>query len=175
MIKLHPEEKVLAVERRHWLPITLESLSLVLAALAPILLLVGAEFLPQEAGIAVEEYRALAWFLYTVWLIGIWLTFAIMISDYYLDVLVVTTKRLIDIEQKGLFARDLAEIHLNHIEDIRVEVSGLIPSYFNYGDLHVQSAAESREFSLKNIHDPHRVKDIIFRQHDIVAREMNRA
>lgn len=161
MIKLNPDEKLLAAERRHWLPIVLESLGLLLAAVFPLFLLIGAELLPAEAMAAIAEYASLAWFLYTVWLLGLWMVFAVSITNYYLDVLIITNYRIIDIEQFGLFSRDTAELHLENIEDIHVEVKGLIASLLNYGSLNIQTSSEKPEFSMSNVHDPNRVQEII--------------
>jgi len=161
MIQLGVGETLLAAERRHWLPITLESVGLLSAAIFPLFILIGAEFLPAETMAVVNEYRAFAWFLYAVWLLALWMAFAISITNYYLDVLFVTSRRLIDVEQIGLFSRDTAELHLDAIEDIHVEIKGLIQSYFNYGKLQVQTSSESPEFTLKHVRDPHRVQEII--------------
>lgn len=161
MIQLGPNEKVLAVERRHWLPISLECISLVFAAVLPLFLIVGAEFLPQSAQAIIAEYHPLVWFFYTVWLLGLWMVFAIYVTDYYLDVLIVTNRRVIDVEQLGLFSRDTAELHLDSIEDMHVEIKGLVATLFKYGNLQIQTSSESPEFSMKNLNNPHRVQEII--------------
>lgn len=161
MIQLNADEHLLAIERRHWLPIALESASIVLAAIIPLFLLVGAEFLPASATEMVATYRSLSWFLYTAWLLGLWMVLAISITNYYLDVLIVTDRRVVDVEQIGLFSRDTAELHLDAIEDIHVEIKGLIASFFNYGDLNIQTSSESPEFSMANVRDPHRVQEVI--------------
>jgi hypothetical protein len=161
MIQLNPGEQLLTTERRHWLPIALESISFLAAAIFPFFVLIGAEFLPAEATEMVVTYRSLAWFLYAVWLMGLWMFFAVSITNYYLDVLIVTNRRIIDIEQIGLFSRDTAELHLDTIEDMHVEIKGLIASFFNYGNLQIQTSSESPEFLMNNVCDPHRVQEII--------------
>lgn len=169
MIQLNPGEQLLTTERRHWLPITLESISFIFAAIFPFFILIGAEFLPPEAVAAVAEYRSLAWFLYAVWLLGLWMVFAVSITNYYLDVLIVTNRRIIDIEQVGLFSRDTAELHLDTIEDMHVEIKGIIASFFNYGNLQIQTSSENPEFLMNNIRNPHRVQGIISKARMAVA------
>lgn len=161
MTQLNPGEQILTAERRHWLPITLESISLALAAMFPFFILIGSEFLPTAAEAVVVTYLPLAWFLYTVWLLALWMAFAISITNYYLDVLIVTNRRIIDIEQVGLFSRDTSELHLENIEDMHVEIKGLVASFLNYGKLQVQTSSETLEFVMNNIRDPHRVQEII--------------
>lgn len=161
MIQLLPGEELLTAERRHWLPIALESVSLLIAAILPLSLLVGAELMPVGAVATVNEHQSFVWFLYTVWLLGLWMIFAISITNYYLDVLLVTNRRVIDIEQLGLFSRDVAELHLENIVDLHVEVKGFIASFFNYGNLYLQTSSERPQFSMSNVQDPHRVQEII--------------
>jgi hypothetical protein len=90
-----------------------------------------------------------------------WILFFVAWTNYYLDILVVTNKRVIDIQQIGLFARDVAEIRTENIEDLRVEIVGPIASLLHFGNLHIQSAGESREFVMRNIPDPHKVREAI--------------
>lgn len=161
MMQLHPNEQLLTAERRHWLPIAIESASLLIAALLPLSLLVGAELMPAGAVATVNEYRSFAWFLYAVWLLGLWMVFSISITNYYLDILLITNRRVVDIEQLGLFSRDVAELHLENIVDIHVEIKGFVASFFNYGNLYLQTSSERPQFSMNNVQDPHRVQEMI--------------
>jgi hypothetical protein len=171
MIQLHPGEQLLAAERRHWLPIALESASLFFAALLPLSLLVGAELMPAGAVATVNEYRSFVWFLYSVWLLGLWMIFAISITNYYLDVLLITNRRVIDVEQLGLFSRDVAELHLENIVDLHVEVKGFIASFFNYGNLYLQTSSERPQFSMNNVYDPHRIQEMISKARLAITKE----
>lgn len=171
MIQLHPEEKLLAAERRHWLPIALESASLLVAALLPLSLLIGTELVPAGAVATVNEYRSFLWFLYTVWLLGLWMVFAISLTNYYLDVLLITNRRVIDVEQLGLFSRDVAELHLENIVDLHVEIKGFVASFFNYGNLYLQTSSERPQFSMNNVPDPHRVQEMISKARLAVGKE----
>ena len=71
----------------------------------------------------------------------------------------------------GLFARDEAEIRFEKIEDIRVEIVGFLPSLLKFGNIYIQSAAESREFILKDFQDPYKIKDIIAAQKEKIFEE----
>ena len=102
-------------------------------------------------------------FFYLSWLLLLWVFFFISWTNYYLDVLIITNERVIDIEQLSLFARDIAEVGLHNIEDIRVAVVGVIPTLFGFGNLFLQTAGASREFVIKNIPKPLEIKDLIVR------------
>lgn len=80
---------------------------------------------------------------------------------FYLDVWVITTDRLLDIQQKSLFARTMAELDLYQIQDATSEVKGFFASFFNYGDLTIQTAAAKPQFKLTSVRDPHGLRQKI--------------
>jgi len=72
-------------------------------------------------------------------------------------------------DQKSLFSRDVATSMLEHVEDITTEIHGLIPTLLGFGDIHLQTAAESREFTIKGIPSPADVRRKIMKaQEDAV-------
>jgi uncharacterized membrane protein YdbT with pleckstrin-like domain len=95
-------------------------------------------------------------FLLAVWIYGfmIWI-------DYYFDIWIITSERIINIEQKGMFTRKASELRYSKIQDVTTEVIGFLPSVLNYGDVKVQTAAEENEFLFRTISDPYNVKNII--------------
>lgn len=172
MITLHPDEEILLTRRRHWLPLLFQLFSLGVTTLVPLTLLLGTEFMPYAMQLQIAGYRLFLLFLFAAWLSVLWMGMAITWTNHELDVLVVTTKRVIDVEQKGLFARDLAELRMENIQDIRVEVNGFIRSLLNYGDLSIQTAGEHAEFAVRNFHDPNGIREAIAEAHDrLIARE----
>ena len=62
--------------------------------------------------------RALLYLFVFAYYLYIWLFFYRGFLDYYLDVWVVTTKRIISIEQKGLFNRVIAEQKISRLQDV---------------------------------------------------------
>ena len=166
IIELHPGEETLVVRRRHWLPFATQVAGLAVAALAPIFLFAATSFLPYSAQVTLATFQTFPLFLWIAWLLFLWVFFGVSWTNYYLDTLLVTNKRVIDIDQIGLFARDVAEVRIAKIEDIRVEVLGIIPSFFHYGNLHIQTAGESREFIIHNIPRPQKIADAISRTID---------
>ncbi len=79
---------------------------------------------------------------------------------------VITNKRLIDVEQFGFFHREVSTLRMEQIQDITVETRGIVATLLNFGNIHVQSAAESREFTIRGIPNPKKIKELIFKQHD---------
>ncbi|HCC83972.1 TPA: hypothetical protein DEP96_03945 [Candidatus Uhrbacteria bacterium] len=80
------------------------------------------------------------------------------ITDYFLDVWIVTTERVINIEQHGLFSRTVSELRLNQVQDITSETSGFLGTFLTYGNVFIQTAAERERFQFKNIDNPDDVK-----------------
>ncbi|MDX1535555.1 MAG: PH domain-containing protein [Candidatus Spechtbacterales bacterium] len=163
MIELYEGEKILLKKRRHWYAIASESVVLVVAAIAPLLLLAG-YFANPGMGDALSHFIPVVIFAYSVWLLMLWVLFFVLWTDYYLDIFIVTNKRVIDIEQKGLFAHDIAETRLENIQDVKVAILGIIPSLMDFGDLHVQTAGEAREMVIKKIPKAHEVREVISRE-----------
>ena len=92
-------------------------------------------------------------------IVGVW-------TDYYLDVWMVTDKRIIDIEQKSFFHRQTSVFRIERIQDITIETRGIIATLLNFGDIHVQTAGESQEFIMRGIANPKYMRRIILRQQD---------
>ena len=172
MITLHSDEKIILEQRVFWLPIAMQGAMLFFIALVPFLMIFGlTEFLPQPLQEFINIYRIPALFSATVWTLIVWVIFFVRWTDYYLDVLLVTNKRVMDIEQIGLFSRDTLETRLENIQDIRVEVAGFLASIMDFGNLRLQTAGSTTEFVIKNIHKPHKTKDIISRECECLAME----
>jgi uncharacterized membrane protein YdbT with pleckstrin-like domain len=154
-----PNEQVILVVRRHWFNI-LEQFFIVFLM---ILLLLGSWiilplFFPN---IITSSLSVLFDFLRNLFGMFIWITFSLIWIDYYLDVWIITNKRVVNIEQKGLFNRQVSELNLARIQDITTEVTGIIPTMLNYGDVFIQTAAETERFVFHQVPDPYGIKDML--------------
>jgi len=81
--------------------------------------------------------------------------------DYWLDVLIVTDKRISDIEQKGLFNRTVSELRMYRVQDVTAEIKGVWRTLFNYGKIYIQTAGEKERFDFSDIPRPNDVAKII--------------
>ncbi|MDP3955992.1 MAG: PH domain-containing protein [bacterium] len=159
MIKLHNDEIKQYSFHRHPIVLLLPIvIAIVLFVLPPILytwLPFGSPF--EITGGAAE----LLTFFYLCWALILWLAFSVTFIDYWLDVWIVTDKRLLDFEQQGLFRREVAVTDLSDIEDVTIKVKGILPSMLDFGDIIVQTAGTRREFMMRDIIKPDKVKRII--------------
>lgn len=72
----------------------------------------------------------------------------------YLNVIILTNKHLVEIEQGSIFDRKISILALDHIEDVTSETKGVIRTLFDFGDIHIQTAGEVKNFVLSNYKDP---------------------
>jgi hypothetical protein len=74
-------------------------------------------------------------------LVGIMcISFILMYHNFYLSLQIVTNKRVIDIDQKGLFDREINSMPVSNIEDVTFKMSGFAGTVFNYGNVIIQTA-----------------------------------
>lgn len=157
----HNHENIKLLLRRHLIVLIL---SLFPAIFLGAMIYFGYRFLPQNISILSEspyyEYFLLVVNILTLYDLG----FAFLIlMDWYLDVWILTDERIIDIEQTGLFGRNVSEFKLDRIQDITVHAKGILETIFNYGDVRIQTAGEKVEFIFAQVPNPYAAKDIILK------------
>lgn len=141
-------------------------LIIIILALAPLILyhLLFSGFFPLDPNVkeTVREFVS-DWgtFGYSLWLLILWIMFFMEWTDYYLDLWVITNKRIIDAEQKGFFHREVTSFLYGQIQDITVETRGLIETFFKFGTLHIQTAGHNREIVIRDAHHPEEARSLI--------------
>jgi uncharacterized membrane protein YdbT with pleckstrin-like domain len=152
-------EQIVLMVRRHWFNI-LEQFFVVFLM---ILLLIGSWFILPFffPTIIAPSFNVLFNFLRNLFGMFIWITFFLIWIDYYFDVWIITDRRVVNIEQKGLFNRQVSELELLRIQDITTEVTGVIPTMLNYGDVFIQTAGENPRFIFRQVSDPYGIKDTL--------------
>jgi hypothetical protein len=50
---------------------------------------------------------------------------------------------------------------LHNVEDVKVEVLGILATIFKFGNLHIQTAAETKEFVVRGVRHPEYARTII--------------
>lgn len=148
-----PGEQLELYLRRHWIYLVNHYALYLLMALIPVSLYsFGERILPD----VLEQPLAFAFLflLGSVYYLYIALFFYSTFIDYYLDVWIVTNKRIIAIEQKGLFNRTTSETELERVQDVTAHQKGFFATFFTYGDITVQTAAERIQFVFKQVDNP---------------------
>ncbi len=164
ILSLLPDEEFITVARKHWIVFLGHAIGVIVATIVlSTLVILGGQFLPQELYTAIGSDNITA---FTILILSIVLLFSFMIvsvifTNYYLDSLILTNRRLIDCEQKQLFFRDVATIPISNIVDMKAETHGIIQTFFDFGSLSVQTAAEVEEVIIHGLSRPYEVKDAI--------------
>ena len=156
MIHLSQNEKILMVLHRHWIVIFGKFTLGVFLLLVPFFVLPVAFSFGEAFGTLFSFIE----FLSVAYLMIVILLMLIFWMDYYLDVWIITSERIVDIEQKGLFNREISEFTLDKVQDITVKVPNMMATFLKYGDLVIQTAGEM-SFEIKQIPNFYEAKNLI--------------
>lgn len=163
-IQLEDGERVLDTVRKHWFIITIEIFGVVITALLPLFLLLGTAFIPISYGVQgiISGQVPLITFGICAWLLLNLLMMFTIWTHYYLDLWVITDRRIIVIDQIGFFNRKVSSFRLERLQDIKVTIKGLIPTLLNFGTIRAQTAgANESNFSSSGMPDPRAVQSVI--------------
>src|SRR3989339_1011860 len=78
-----------------------------------------------------------------------------------LNVMLITNKRIIDIDQLHLFEKRVSECPLEHIQDIRYTMKGFFATLLQVGTVIIDSGSVRGHIEFTNIYHPAEVKDVI--------------
>lgn len=151
------EENLLVFVRQHWFLLVPPVIFAAGASILPlVLIVVFASVIVAHPGSS--SIFMLGWLVY---LMCIWFALAYKIVFYILNVWIVTNSRILDIWQKGLFNREISELHLESIQDISVNTKGIVQSYLNFGNIDIQTAATEKHFTFEEVPHPLHIKDAV--------------
>jgi len=144
-IELEAGEAVLKVVRKHWFLITAEILGVLFFALTP--LFVGFLLLLVPDLISLETLHLGTHLPIILYGISFWLLFTLLAAfmiwtHYFLDLWIITDRRIIVIDQIHFFNRKVSSFRLERLQDIKVTINGVIPTFLDYGTLRAQTASE---------------------------------
>ena len=165
-----PEEKLVYFLRRH--PITLLGVVFGYALLlaAPFAILVYLKVVQPEI-LTDVRYQALIVFGGSTFFLFAWLFLFQLFLDYYLDSWIVTNRRILNIEQNGLFGRTVSELRLYRIQDVTAIVNGFVKTMFNFGEVEIQTAGEHERFMFEEIPKPNEVSKTILELSEVDRRD----
>lgn len=98
--------------------------------------------------------QPLLYLLASVYYFYVWIYFFAIFIDYWLDIWIVTTERIVSLEQKGMFSRVFSEQQLYRIQDVTSRVSGFFATILRYGDIVAQAAGTVQNAQLKQVGHP---------------------
>ena len=164
-IQLDADEHILLQVRKHWFVLCTQIICVVLVAFLPLFFIMT---ISRVDGVAshIPVNMSFLVTLYTGWLILQWMALFSVWTNYYLDVWIITNRRLIAVDQHGFFSRTMASFSLNRMQDISVSVNGILATFLDYGTLEVQTASEEEKFRVTGIPSPADIKSTIISASD---------
>ncbi len=87
------------------------------------------------------------WMFYILFLYVKWL-------DHELDLFIVTTERIVWIEQVSLLNRTVSECALSQVEEVWSQTKWLLANFFNYWSILIQTAWNNTSFFMDYVEDP---------------------
>jgi hypothetical protein len=79
----------------------------------------------------------------------------------YLNIIILTSEHLVEIEQPVIFSRKVSELDLDCVEDATASQKGFFATMFHYGDVLIQTASELPNFNFNGVEDPNGVQQKI--------------
>lgn len=92
---------------------------------------------------------------------------------WYFDHFIITNMRIVNIDQKTLFARSVSESGITNVQDVTYEINGFMASLFNYGTVKVMTASNNDSLEMSSIERPKEVQETIMDLHDKSKKDLS--
>jgi uncharacterized membrane protein YdbT with pleckstrin-like domain len=163
VITLRKDEKIVRVIRSFWLAHLLR-------------VLLGATLMTLAFFFMMPLFRfgwpGVVGFLLLVSLGGLYSLRALVV--WYWNVFIVTNQRVVDVNQRGYFSREVSEANYEKIQDVLYSVSGIWRSLLNFGVVRLQTAGNGMALELKDVSSPKAVHHLITDSMSLYDRANNR-
>ncbi len=150
-----PGEKVILFLRQHFVVLIAPFVTLLVMALVPFAFFGGVALLEADItsiiGPGYWVVATLLWYL---------ITFGVLLEklvSWFNNTYLLTNERIIDVDFHNLLSKKVSYAHLDNIEDVSQQVGGIARLFFDYGHVHIQTAAEQREFDFLSVPKPAKV------------------
>ncbi|MFT5831693.1 MAG: hypothetical protein ACI9SY_000060 [Candidatus Paceibacteria bacterium] len=157
-IQMEPGEEILVMVRKHWFVIMAELFGIFVLIMLPFVALVAYLIFQQTfatMGVDLYQFANLIGFGVAGWLLLSLMGGFTIWTHYYLDLWIVTDRRIILVDQIHFFSRNVSVFRLERMQDIEFKVKGIIPTLLNFGTLKAQTAgAHESNFNSTGLPDP---------------------
>jgi len=142
-IQMEPDEEILIMVRKHWFVIMAELFGIFVLIMLPFAALVGFLIFQQTfatMGVDLYQFANIIGFGVAGWLLLSLMGGFTIWTHYYLDLWIVTDRRIILVDQIHFFSRNVSVFRLERMQDIEFKIKGIIPTLLNFGTLKAQTA-----------------------------------
>lgn len=124
-------------------------------------------FFPPYAGLTtgLQFVISLGWYLFV---------FGYVLAKFmgwFFNIYIVTDERIVDVDFQNIFFRKISTAKIEEIQDINVQSSGAFETFFGYGSVFIQTAAEVSQFEFLAVPKPDVVGKILGRMIDLEEQE----
>ncbi len=81
--------------------------------------------------------------------------------SWYWNAFIITSQRVIDIDQRGFLSRTVSEATYDKIQDISFSIKGFCGTICNFGIINLQTAGTATNLELLDVHDPKEIHHLI--------------
>lgn len=164
-IQLEPGEETLKVVRKHWF-VLLASIfgSFVMLFLPFFILFILAVFpdLLTTMHISLAHYTQIITFSVAGWSVLCLMIGFMIWTHYYLDLWIITDRRIIMVDQIHFFNRSVSIFRLERLQDLEFSIKGILPTLLNFGTISAQTAGSLEgNFKSDGLPDPRNLQSII--------------
>jgi len=158
-IEQEPDEKILLFLRRDFIT------NATWILIATILILIPVFFLIFRLGSGLSEILSFPGRYIVVFAIFYYLAvfsyaFVNFITWFY-NILLVTEKRVVDIDYSDIVIHNIAFTKLTHVQEVNYTQAGFIRTFFNYGNVFIQTAGPETNLEGLSVPQPRRATQII--------------
>lgn len=133
---------------------------MVMAVIMLVVLYVGVSFFREVLNLAEIGVYVLLVIANLLWA---WWQF----EDWHNDTFQITTQYIYDVDRRPLgFGEDRKVAELSRVENVRTEQDGFLPTIFNYGHVHIETAGVDSNMVFENVRNPRGVQNQIFSKRD---------
>lgn len=161
-LQLESGEDIVRVVRKHWFILFAKTIGIIVVAFLPIALVITVFSSDTLLGTLPEAtpFEKPAIFFATAWLLLSWMALFTAWTDYYLDAWIITDRRVIAIDQRGFFNRQVSSFRLERMQNVTVVIDGLLHTLLDFGNIDADTAGHEH-FIIRGIPNPRNVKALI--------------
>lgn len=93
--------------------------------------------------------------------------------SWYFNLFLVTNERVVDIDFNNLLNKHFAEADLSMIQDVSSSVRGVFGTFFNFGDVLIQTASEVNQINFEKVPNPEKIIKLLKELRDLEEDKRN--
>ena len=80
---------------------------------------------------------------------------------WYWNAFIVTSERIVDVDQRGFFHRTVSEAAFDKVQDVSYAIKGMLGTILRFGTIEIQTAGNATNLELQHVHDPKELHHLI--------------